>query len=164
LGRTERQESQSAAASQDFARTNCGDASTKKVRVKAFSLYLAFLHYQEPREINAERRLPYLKWVSREERERRQQQDPGAQFFDILHHANAFEAIAGGGPAEVTRRFGPESATIVVGNPPWGYPKKKDEDGQKGLVQTLKWCDEKKGRLLETKSFPRHSFTLHWLF
>lgn len=127
------------------------DINEEAVRVAAFSLYLAFLHYQEPREINDERRLPYLKWVSREERERRERQDPGAQFFDVLHQANAFEAIAGAGPAEVTRRFGPGSATIVVGNPPWGYPKKKDEDGQKGLVKTLKWCDEKKGRPIGDK-------------
>ena len=47
----------------------------------AFSLYLAYLHYQEPREINDERRLPYLKWVPSEERARREQKTPGAEFF-----------------------------------------------------------------------------------
>src|SRR6266508_3788420 len=122
------------------------DINEEAVRVAAFSLYLAFLHYQEPRELNAERRLPYLKWVSKEERERREQEDPDAQFFDVLLHANAFEAISDEGPAEVTRRFGPGSASIVVGNPPWGYPKKEDEESQNGLVQTLKWCDAAKGR------------------
>jgi type I restriction-modification system DNA methylase subunit len=122
------------------------DINEEAVRVAAFSLYLAFLHYQEPREINAERRLPYLKWVSEEERNRREKQKPGAQFFDVLLHANAFEAISGTGPAEVTRRFGPGSATVVVGNPPWGYPKKEDKESQNALAQTLKWCDAKNGR------------------
>ena len=122
------------------------DINEEAVRVAAFSLYLAFLHYQEPREINDERRLPYLKWVPEEERSRREKQKPGAQFFDVLLHANAFDAISATGPPEVTRRFGPGSATVVVGNPPWGYPKKKGEDGQKALAQTLKWCDPMKGR------------------
>jgi hypothetical protein len=122
------------------------DINEEAVRVAAFSLYLAFLHYQEPREINAERRLPYLKWVSEEERNRREKQKPGGQFFDVLLHANAFEAISGTSPSEVTRRFGPGTATVVVGNPPWGYPKKEDKDGQKALAETMKWCDPKKGR------------------
>ena len=39
------------------------DINEEAVRVAAFSLYLAYLHYQEPREINDERRLPFLKWV-----------------------------------------------------------------------------------------------------
>src|ERR1017187_8370331 len=104
------------------------DINEEAVRVAAFSLYLAFLHYQEPREINDERRLPYLKWVPEEERRRREKQKPGAEFFDVLLHNNAFEAISGAGPAEVTSRFGPGSATIVVGNPPWGYPKKEDTE------------------------------------
>lgn len=122
------------------------DINEEAVRVAAFSLYLAYLHYQEPREINEERTLPYLNWVPEEERRRRQKQKPGAVFFDVLLHANAFEAVSGAFPAEVTRRFGPGSATVVVGNPPWGYPKKEDEDGQKALAQTLKWCDAKKDR------------------
>ena len=127
------------------------DINEEAVRVAAFSLYLAFLHYQEPREINEERRLPYLKWVPEEERNLRKKRMPGAQFFDVLLHANAFDAISGAGTADVTRRFGPGSATVVVVNPPWGYPKKEDKEGQKALVQTLKWCDPKKGRPIGDK-------------
>lgn len=122
------------------------DINEEAVRVAAFSLYLAFLHYQEPREINDERRLPHLKWVSEEERDRREKQKPGAQFFNVLLHANAFDAISGMGPAEVTERFGSGSAAVVVGNPPWGYPKREDTEGQKALAQTLKWCDADRGR------------------
>ena len=50
----------------------------------------------------------------------------------MLLHANSFDAIAGKLLPEVTQRFGPGSASVVVGNPPWGYPKKEDTEGQKG--------------------------------
>ena len=66
------------------------DINEEAVRVAAFSLYLAFLHYQEPREISVERRLPYLKWVTDAERRQRKEVVPGAQFFDVLLHANSF--------------------------------------------------------------------------
>jgi hypothetical protein len=122
------------------------DINPEAVRVAAFSLYLAFLHYQEPREINDERRLPYLKWVPQEERNRREEQKPGAEFFDVLLHANAFEVISDTGPGEITRRFGQDTATVVVGNPPWGYPDSDDPDGQRALAEMLKWCDTQKGR------------------
>jgi type I restriction-modification system DNA methylase subunit len=122
------------------------DINEEAVRVAAFSLYLAFLHYQEPREINDERRLPYLKWVSEEERKEREKRKPGAQFFDILLHANSFDAVSGKCPSEVTQRFGTGSAAVVVGNPPWGYPKRDDEEGRKALTEIMKWCDAKKGR------------------
>jgi len=79
----------------------------------------------------AETALP--EWVPAEERNRRDKQKPGGQFFDVLLHANAFDAISAAGTAEVTCRFGPGSATVVVGNPPWGYPKKEDKAGQKAL-------------------------------
>jgi hypothetical protein len=127
------------------------DINEEAVRVAAFSLYLAFLHYQIPREINDERRLPYLKWVPEEERRRREKQKPGAQFFDVLLHANAFEAISGNVPAEVTQRFGPASAAVVVGNPPWGYPKKEDIDGQNAMAAIVKWRDAKEGRPIGDK-------------
>jgi len=127
------------------------DINEEAVRVAAFSLYLAFLHYQEPREINDERRLPYLKWVSEEERRKREKEKPGAEFYDVLLHANAFEAISGTCPAEVTQRFGPASAAVVVGNPPWGYPKKEDTDGRKAMAAIVKWCDAKKARPIGDK-------------
>lgn len=127
------------------------DINEEAVRVAAFSLYLAFLHYQEPREINEERRLPYLKWVPDEERKHRDSQKPGGQFFDVLLHANSFEAVAGKLPAEVTSRFGPSTATVVVGNPPWGYPKKEDTEGQKAMKEIVKWCGAKHGRPIGDK-------------
>ena len=124
------------------------DINEEAVRVAAFSLYLAFLHYQEPREINDERRLPYLKWVPNEERQRREQSMPGAQFFDVLLHANSFEVVNCKHSAQVTRRFGEACASVVVGNPPWGKPKKTDPDGQKVMETVKAWCDPSKGRPL----------------
>jgi N-6 DNA Methylase len=59
---------------------------------------------------------------------------------------------------------GSGSATVVVGNPPWGYPRKEDEDGRKALDETLKWCDAEKVAPLEIKNSPKRSSTLHWPF
>ena len=124
------------------------DINEEAVRVAAFSLYLAYLHYQEPREINDERRLPYLKWVPSEERQRREQSMPGAQFFDVLLHANSFEVLDCKHSPQVTRRFGKSCASVVVGNPPWGNPKKDDLDGQKAMQAVRAWCSPKRGRPL----------------
>ncbi|MER8374525.1 N-6 DNA methylase [Mesorhizobium sp. M1406] len=127
------------------------DINEEAVRIAAFSLYLAFLHYQSPREINVERRLPYLKWVAEAERKKREKKNPDAQFFDILLDANSFDVIAGKYPSEVTKRFGSGSASVVVGNPPWGYPKKEDEEGRKAMTATTAWCLAKEGRPLGDK-------------
>lgn len=124
------------------------DINEEAVRVAAFSLYLAYLHYQEPREINDERRLPFLKWMPSEERQRREQSMPGARFFDVLLHANSFKVVDCKHSAEVTRRFGKACASVVVGNPPWGNPKRNDLDGQKAMQAVKAWCGSKKGRPL----------------
>ena len=124
------------------------DINEEAVRVAAFSLYLAFLHYQEPREINEERRLPYLKWAPEDERGRREKQMPGSLFFDVLLHANSFELMGDKYPAEVAARFGPASATVVVGNPPWGTPTKDDPEGQSAMAAIKEWCTPAKGRPL----------------
>ncbi len=127
------------------------DINEEAVRVAAFSLYLAFLHYQKPREINDERRLPHLKWVPAEEREEQLKRRPNAEFYDVLLRENAFKPISGGCPAEVVQRFGGGCADVVVGNPPWGYPKPEDEEGHKALAVTLAWCNPKQGRPIGDK-------------
>jgi hypothetical protein len=127
------------------------DINEEAVHVAAFSLYLAFLHYQEPREINEERRLPYLKWVPPETREEYLKKRPDAQFYDVLLHGNAFAPISGLCPPEVAQRFGAACAHVVVGNPPWGYPKKDDKEGRKALKVTLDWCDPEQGRPIGDK-------------
>jgi type I restriction-modification system DNA methylase subunit len=127
------------------------DINEEAIRVAAFSLYLAYLHYQEPREINDERRLPYLKWASDEERQARLRKDPSAQFFDVLVHANAFNSVNGRSSLAVAERFGSGSADVIVGNPPWGYPKKEDTSGQRAMDEILLWCNGKAGRPIGDK-------------
>lgn len=113
------------------------DINEEAVRVAAFSLYLAFLHYQEPREINEQRRLPNLKWAKRTERD-------GDQHYDILFYGNAFDAVGKESPPEVAKCFGVATADVVVGNPPWGTPKKGDQIGLKALKRAVEWCTERK--------------------
>ncbi len=113
------------------------DLNPEAVRVAAFSLYLAMLHYQQPPDILRQTRQPYLKWVPETERK-----TEGAEYFDVLLAANAFDVLGGDTfPPEVIQRFGPDCADVCVGNPPWGYPKdKKDIVGRKALATTLDWC------------------------
>ncbi len=122
------------------------DINKEAVRVAAFSLYLAFLHYQKPREINEERRLPHLKWVPAQERKKELKRRPNTEFYNILLRDNAFKPISGKCPTEVAQRFGDACADIVVGNPPWGYPKADDKEGHRALRVTLRWCDPKQGK------------------
>ena len=122
------------------------DINEEAVRVAAFSLYLAFLHYQEPREINDERRLPYLKWVTDDERRRRERSLPGAQFYDVLLHANSFEVVDEKILPQAAKRFGEGCATVVVGNPPWGSPKKNDPEARRAMQAVEAWCNARRGR------------------
>lgn len=103
------------------------------VRVAAFSLYLALLHYLDPPDIWRDKLLPYLKYDPKA-------RSNGSRRFDILLEANAF-AVEDAVPDETVRgRFGTGSADIVVGNPPWGYPKPKDTVGRRETDVALQWC------------------------
>lgn len=126
------------------------DVNEEAVRVAAFSLYLAFLHYQEPREINEEKQLPFLKWVAEDERKNRLNKKP-ADFLDILLAANSFDIVLGKADKKMIDQFGPLSADVVVGNPPWGYPKPKDQQGHATLQSVLEWCSPKYGRPIGDK-------------
>lgn len=117
------------------------DLNPDAVPVAAFSLYLAYLHYQDPREINETRRLPNLRWIPE-----REDRDPD-QHLDILYAGNAFEAIASDHPV-VRKHFGPASADVVVGNPPWGEVKPSDELGRSALPATKQWLADKPERVI----------------
>ncbi|MGI9322112.1 MAG: HsdM family class I SAM-dependent methyltransferase, partial [Pseudomonadales bacterium] len=120
------------------------DINEEAVRVAAFSLYLAFLHYQEPREINDERRLPYLQYQP--ERQQDSKTKSGAKFLNVLLNENSFDVIDGRFSPEITKRFGPESASVVVGNPPWGALGRNDPLGQEIMATMTEWCGDEKGR------------------
>lgn len=116
------------------------DINEEAVRVAAFSLCLAFLHYQHPPEINADRLLPHLKWIPESERKTRQAKKETALFFNALLCANAFEVGGAAFPDEVRQYFGTGKAAVVVGNPPWGDPKPKDEAGKRAKAAVKEWC------------------------
>ncbi|MDC3987307.1 N-6 DNA methylase [Polyangium jinanense] len=121
------------------------DLNPEAVPIAAFSLYLAYLHYQNPREVNERRKLPNLRW----DPERAEARDPD-QHFDILFAGNAFDAITQEDPV-VRRHFGPGSADVVVGNPPWGAVASGDKLGQAALRQTMRWCADKSERIIGDK-------------
>lgn len=131
------------------------DINEEAVRVAAFSLYLAFLHYQKPREILPDQRaqtpsnrLPYLKWVCAEDRKKRLEQKPGAEFFDILLAASAFDPVMEKCESNANRLFGPNSADVIVGNPPWGNPTPKTPREKKAVADLKEWCNPEKDRPL----------------
>lgn len=117
------------------------DLNPDAVPVAAFSLYLAYLHYQNPCEINETRRLPNLRWDPE-----RKARDPD-QHLDILYAGNAFEAIDHADPL-VRKHFGPASADVVVGNPPWGEVKPSDVLGRKALPTTKAWLSAEPDRVI----------------
>ena len=117
------------------------DINDEAVRVAAFSLYLAFLHYQRPPDILEQikqcKKLPNLKYDPE-----RKVRNPD-QHYDILIAANSFDVKSEIVHDDVLSRFGESCVDVVVGNPPWGAaPLKKDEIGNEALRVSLKWCKD----------------------
>jgi len=133
------------------------DINEEAIRVAAFSLYLAFLHYQKPREIlpdpgeNLSRdpeklraiRLPSLKFVPAAEKAARK---TSIEFFDTLLAANAFSPIMGKCEPSANKSFGLGSANVVVGNPPWGDPAPHTPAEKQAIADLKDWCDYDQGR------------------
>lgn len=124
------------------------DINEEAIRVAAFSLYLAFLHYQEPpdilAQIKAKKRLPNLKYEARRSR-------VPEQHFNTLLACNAFDIESKISPSDkdVIAAFSSNCASIVVGNPPWGSPGTKPEERQarEAMDVTLSWCEKHQPRL-----------------
>lgn len=112
------------------------DINGEAVRVAAFSLYLALLHHVEPPDIWRDKRLPSLTYDPTIDRK-----DPNR--FNILLVDNSFSVPESLRDPAVAKRFGPEQADVVVGNPPWGYPKRTDKEGVKHAQIALSWCSER---------------------
>lgn len=113
------------------------DVNEEACRVAAFSLYLAFLHYQEPNDILAlknrkKKILPNLLFSSIQDE----------KHLDCLLTANTFEETVhglGGG------RFSDGSFDIVIGNPPWGsLGITKDFAANERQRVMLAWCKRNK--------------------
>jgi len=122
------------------------DINGEAIRVAAFSLYLAFLHYQNPpdilEQIKQGKKLPNLK------HERRRIRKP-EQHYDILIEANSFDVEAKVADDDVLSKFTQSCADIVVGNPPWGSPGNKEEEKESrdAMDTAVQWCDKQEPKL-----------------
>jgi hypothetical protein len=111
------------------------DINPEAVRVAAFSLYLALLHYQEPPDI-LYKKLPSLTYG--------QGEDIDATLrYDILLASDTFHVEEKVREEHIHERFSTGCADVVVGNPPWGDPKSKDEHVRRGRQGALTWCQAK---------------------
>lgn len=109
------------------------DINGEAVRVAAFSLYLALLHHVDPPDIWRDKRLPNLTY------------DPCAEAtdpnrFDILLVDNSFSPLESIEQPETAKRFASGQFDVIVGNPPWGFPKPVDTLGFKNAKIALEWC------------------------
>ncbi len=109
------------------------DVQPEAIRVAAFSLYLALLHYLDPPDILGQR-LPNLIYSAKREA------TDSIQHYDILVPANAFDVEAAVQEEPIRRRFSSECADVVVGNPPWGTPSGQDDETRKAASMAMKWC------------------------
>lgn len=98
------------------------DINGEAVRVAAFSLYLALLHYLDPPDIWRDKRLPNLTHDPEADTE-------DANRFDVLFVGNSFDGDESQGDATFTRTIADESIDVIVGNPPWGDPQTKGSRG-----------------------------------
>lgn len=102
------------------------------VEITAFSLYLALLHYQNPKDILAQiselspnKPLPHLIYD--------QQNESTPNYYDTLFLKNAFD---------IQLPIQPASIDIVVGNPPWGFvTKMANPDIKTSQNKALEWCN-----------------------
>ncbi|MCP4691953.1 MAG: N-6 DNA methylase [Desulfobacterales bacterium] len=112
------------------------DINAEAVRVAAFSLYLAFLHYLEPPDIREQiakgNRLPNL--VA---------DDANPDSFNTLLVANAFDSDRIDASPHLKKRFSSSRADMIVGNPPWGSPGPRDSDARRQNKMAMDWCAQR---------------------
>ncbi|MGB8343434.1 MAG: N-6 DNA methylase [Ktedonobacteraceae bacterium] len=130
------------------------EINEEAVRIAAFSLYLALLHYQEPPTIR-KKKLPHLIY-----KERQPEDD---NHFHVLFKNNTFALVEA--ERELVKRTLEESSRydgrkederlyhspetlpvnlytfdIITGNPPWGFEKGATEEIRKAQEQAKRWC------------------------
>ena len=114
------------------------EINEEAVRVAAFSLYLALLHFQKPpaiwQQIKKGQRLPSLKYQANSI-------NAGEKFNNLIE-ANAFDVAEKVNDEDVLNKFSSNCADVVIGNPPWGQPKKGDKAGAFALQKGLDWCEQ----------------------
>jgi type I restriction-modification system DNA methylase subunit len=112
------------------------EINEEAIRVTAFSLYLALLHFQKPPaiwgQIKKGQRLPSLKYQENSS-------EVGEKFNNLIE-ANAFDVAEKVKDNKVLGDFCSNCADVIIGNPPWGQPKKGDSAGTEALAKALSWC------------------------
>lgn len=112
------------------------DINPEAIRVAAFSLYLAMLHYLDPPDI--------LEHVRRGNRlPRLVATDDNSSSFNCLVSANAFDTKFLASRPALNERFSSDCADIIVGNPPWGSPGPQDEKARAQNQLAMAWCKER---------------------
>ena len=143
------------------------EVNEEAIHIAAFSLYLALLHYQEPKSILAQiaetddgKPLPHIIL------DVNHPQTQDSRHYNILYRGNTFalmesereiinqrldESSRFKGRIEWKRLYDPESTLpfephsfdVIVGNPPWGYAKESEVSPELYLAQehALRWCD-----------------------
>ncbi len=100
------------------------EVKEEAARITAFSLYLAMLHYLDPPSIQQHIRngnkLPNLLALGKR----------SENHYNSIHVANAFSVD----------RNDLGEVNIIVGNPPWGAPKKPDREVIKQQEIMVDWC------------------------
>lgn len=107
------------------------ELNEEAIRIAAFSLYLAILHFQEPpairKQVEVGQHLPSLVYQDGSQAEEQ---------FNCLVEANAFEIAETIHDPLVQQRFSSGCADIVVGNPPWGQVTPEDDVSR----AMFDWC------------------------
>ena len=102
------------------------EINEEAARITAFSLYLAMLHYLDPPSIQQHIRngnkLPNLLALGKK----------SENHYNSIHVENAFNLNNN----DLGR------VDIIVGNPPWGAPKKPDAEARKRQEIMLDWCKQ----------------------
>jgi hypothetical protein len=125
------------------------DINPEAIRVAAFSLYLAMLHYLEPPDI-LRHRLPCLTYGARPKT------DPN-KHFDILVAEDVFRIEETVSDEAVRKRFLSACTDVVVGNPPWGAPPANEPEEIRS-DGGISWC---KGRGLSVGDKERSQTFIH---
>jgi len=118
------------------------DVNPEAIRVAAFSLYLAMLHYLEPPDI-----LQQIEWGNR--LPNLIVDDNRNDSLNILLPANAFDMERIESDFSLKSSFGSECADVVIGNPPWGSvgsTKNKEESRAQNTI-AMDWCKSHKPTL-----------------
>jgi len=121
------------------------EINPEAARIAAFSLYLAMLHYLDPPSVREQiyirgNRLPNLIFD-----EFNQQ---GKSYNTILP-ANAFGSEYIDNNPVLRKTFSANCADTIIGNPPWGSPRKKGKDDEEDRESreankvAIEWCEQR---------------------